>query len=66
MFQNEIIDPDQYSKQINREEKDSFETINTVLYEYIELFFNDFRSEIFLTKVIQGKVMKTLAIKQIL
>ena len=66
MFQNEIIDPDQYSKQINREEKDSFETINTVLYEYIELLFNNFRSEIFLTKVIQGKVMKTLAIKQIL
>ena len=66
MFQNEIIDPDQYSKQINRKEKDSFETINTVLCEYIELLFNDFKSEIFLIKVIQGTVMKTLAIKQIL
>ena len=66
MFWSEIIDPDQYSKQINRKEKDSFETINTVLYEYIELLFNDFKSEIFLIKVIQGTVMKTLAIKQIL
>ena len=66
MFQNEIIDPKQYSKQINREEKDSFETINTVLYEDIELLFNDFISEICLIKVIQGTVMKELAIKQIL